>query len=334
MTCGQHQTMIDRSRPTSLAVASLILMVGLALLAAGCGLGARRGTASPPATAGADGTVVVPVGSSTQHLSVGGRSRSFRVYRPATLSSQGPTPLVVMLHGGYGNADNAESDYGWDGQADTDHFVMAYPDGLNHAWNVGGGCCGTPGRDQVDDVAFITHMVTTIGRELAIDPARIYATGISNGGLMAYRLACDTDVFAAIGPDSATLMGTCPSPAPVSVIHIHGLSDDRIPFTGGPGGGFATVVNGPPVPTVVAMWRSVDRCATPTVTTAGVVTTSVATCPSGRSVELITIAGAGHQWPGGKAPGLVGRAIGLDEPSTALAATPTIWAFFQAHPKS
>ncbi len=207
-----------------------------------------------------------------------------------------------MIHGGYGSAQNAETDYGWDGQADADRFVVAYPDGVGHAWNVGGGCCGTPGRDQIDDVAFLTQMVTTIGHEVPIDPARIYATGISNGGLMAYRLACDTDVFAAIGPDSATLMGTCPSPAPVSVIHIHGLSDDRIPFTGGKGTGFATVVDGPPVPTVVAMWRSVDGCAAPTVTTAGVVTTSVATCPSGRAVELITITGAGHQWPGGKSP--------------------------------
>jgi polyhydroxybutyrate depolymerase len=325
--------MIEPSRQRRVAARSVIVLVVLATLAAGCGLGARRGIASPPASTGADGTVTLPVGSSTQHLTVGGRSRSFRVYRPASLPTTGSAPLVVMLHGGYGNAENAETDYGWDGQADADQFVVAYPDGLNHAWNVGGGCCGTPGRDQIDDVAFITQMVSTIGHELPVDPARIYATGISNGGLMDYRLACDTDVFAAIGPDSATLMGACPSPSPVSVIHIHGLADDRIPFTGGKGTGFASVVDGLPVPTVVAMWRSVDHCTPPTATTAGVVTTSVATCPSGRAVELITVAGAGHQWPGGKPPGLIGRAIGLDEPSKALAATPTIWAFFAAHPK-
>ncbi len=326
--------MISRSNAKSIAVPGLALLVCLAIVASGCGLGSRRGTASPPATTGANGTVTLPVGSSTQHLTVGGRSRSFRVYRPASLSSRGPAPLVVMIHGGYGSAQNAETDYGWDGQADADRFVVAYPDGIGHAWNVGGGCCGSPARDHIDDVAFITQMVTTIGHEVPIDPARVYATGISNGGLMAYRLACDTHVFAAIGPDSATLMGTCPSPAPVSVIHIHGLSDDRIPFTGGKGTGFATVVDGPPVPTVIAMWRSVDGCAAPTVTTAGVVTTSVATCPAGRSVELITITGAGHQWPGGKGHGLIGRAMGLDQPSTALAATPTIWAFFQAHPRT
>ncbi len=327
--------MMKRSRPTSVAVLGLILMVVVALVASGCGLGARRGTPSPPATAGSDGVITLPVGSSTQHLTVGGRSRSFRVYRPASLPGQGSVPLVVMIHGGYGSADNAEDDYGWDPQADADRFVVAYPDGVGHAWNVGGGCCGTPGRDHIDDVAFITQMVATIGHELPIDPARIYATGISNGGLMDYRLACDTNVFAAIGPDSATLMGTCPAPAAVSVIHVHGLSDDRIPFNGGKGTGFATVVDGPPVPTVVAMLRSIDRCAAPTTTTAGVVTTSVATCPAGRSVELITITGAGHQWPGGKPPRpLIARIMELDQPSHALDATQTIWAFFQAHPKA
>ncbi len=312
----------------------MAVVVALASLAAGCGLVSHGGTASPSVTAGPDGTIVLPAGSSTQHLRVDGRDRSFRVYRPASLPSGQPVPLVVMIHGGYGSAENAEDDYGWDGQADTGHFVAAYPDGVGHAWNGGGGCCGTPGRDNIDDVAFITQMVKTISHELAIDPNRIYATGISNGGLMDYRLACDTDVFAAIGPDSATLMGTCPSPSPVSVIHIHGSADDRIPFNGGKGTGFATVVDGPPVPTVIGMWRSVDRCAPPTTTTAGVVTTSVATCPSGRSVELITIAGAGHQWPGGTPPRpLVARIMQLDQPSHALDATATIWAFFEAHPK-
>jgi polyhydroxybutyrate depolymerase len=313
-------------------LATAVVLAGVVGLVAGCGLGRRDTVASPPAVTGAGGVVTVPVGSSSQHLKVGGLERTFRVYRPSNLGTR-PAPLVVMLHGGYGSAANAESDYGWDQQAGAAGVVMAYPDGRNHAWNVGGGCCGTPGRDHTDDVAFITQVVDTVAREIPIDPRRVYATGISNGGLMAYRLACDTDRFAAIGPDSATLMGSCDHPDPVSVIHVHGLSDDRIPFQGGQGSGFASVVDGPAVPSVVAMWRSVDQCPSPTSTTAGVVTTAVASCPDGRSVELITIAGAGHQWPGGKGPGVIGRAIGLDPPSNALDATATIWAFFAAHPK-
>jgi len=148
--------------------------------------------------------------------------------------------------------------------------------------------------------------------------------------MLAYRLACDTRLFAAIGPDSATLLGSCAHPAPVSVIHIHGTADHNIPYEGGQGNGYAKI-DGPPVPSVVAGWRSVDGCAPPATSTAGPVTRSLATCPGGRAVELVTIAGAGHQWPGAVAKPVLERLLGLDPPSTALDATDTIWQFFSAH---
>jgi polyhydroxybutyrate depolymerase len=279
---------------------------------------------------GASAHVAVPVGSSTQTLEIGGRKRTFRVYRPAGLAD--PAPLVVMLHGGFGTAAQAEGYYGWDAEADAAHFLVAYPDGVDRAWNAGGGCCGTPAKQGVDDVGFITAMISTLRAEVAVDPDRVYATGISNGGLMAYRLACDTKLFAAIGPDSATLLGSCPSPAPVSVIHIHGTADHNIPYQGGPGDGPGNI-DGPAVPTVVAQWRATDGCPAPTATVAGVVATSVSDCPDGRAVELITIAGAGHQWPGSPPKPVIQRLLGLDPPSKALNATDAIWRFFAAHPE-
>jgi polyhydroxybutyrate depolymerase len=317
--------MSRRNRTTALGVLGAMLL----LVATACGAGNR--TTTTPAPTDSAGHVSLPVGSSIQHLTVDGRDRTFRVYRPSELAS--PAPLVVMIHGGYGDAGQAETSYGWDAQADEDHFVVAYPDGLNRAWNVEGDCCGKPAQQGVDDVAFITTMVHAIQQELPVDPKRIYATGISNGGMMSYRLACNTDLFAAIGPDSATLLGPCNDPAPLSVIHIHGLADTTIRFEGGMGEGRAHI-DGPPVPQVIAEWRSTDGCAAPTAHTSGAVTTSTATCPDGRTVELITIAGAGHQWPGSKGHGLIGRLMGLDPPSHALDATSTIWAFFTAHPKS
>jgi polyhydroxybutyrate depolymerase len=315
-----------RSRRVWLVVAALV-----AALVSGCGVGSS--VSSPPVTAGAGGVVHVPAGSSSQTIIVGGRSRSFHVYRPAALDTSRPVPLVVMLHGGFGDGLQAESTYGWDAEADHHDFVVVYPDGVAKAWNVdGGGCCGTPAKDHIDDVAFITRVVTTVQAELPIDPERVYATGISNGGIMSYRLACDTQLFAAIGPDSATLLGSCHAPSAVSVIHIHGTADTRIPYDGGMGSG-AGHIDGPPVPSVVATWRQVDGCAAAATTTAGVVTTSIASCPDDRSVELITIAGAGHQWPGSKPKSkLVAALLGSDPPSTALDATDTIWGFFAAHP--
>jgi polyhydroxybutyrate depolymerase len=242
-------------------------------------------------------------------IAFGGVDRVYRLYIPAGVPPA--APLLVMLHGGFGSAAQAERAYGWNQLADSAKFVVAYPDGMGRAWNSGGGCCGGPSRDGVDDVGFITAAVRDIAGNVGIDPARIYATGISNGGMMAYKLACNTAVFAAIGPDSATQLDACPAPSPTSVLHIHGTADRLIRYDGQPGVGFATI-DGPPVPDVNAFWRTVDQCAPPATTVDGSVTTSVADCPGGRSVELVTVAGGGHDWP--------------------PFATKMLWDFFAAHP--
>jgi polyhydroxybutyrate depolymerase len=297
-----------------------------AAVAAVTALAGCRGQSSQ--AAGRASAAAVPVGSSPHDISVGGVTRSYIVYRPADLSAA--APLVVMLHGGFGSASQAEKSYHWNAEADAGHFLVAYPDGLNRAWNAGGGCCGVPGRTGADDTGFITAMVSAIEHAVPVDSSRVYATGISNGGIMAYDLACHTRVFAAIGPDSATELGGCPDPVPISVIAVHGTADKNIPYAGGEGDG-AAHIDGPSVPAVNASWRRTDNCAPPAVTTTGTVTTSVAGCPAGRAVELITIAGAGHQWPGAAPNLLAKRLLHTDPPSTALDATAVIWRFFAAH---
>ena len=155
---------------------------------------------------GTPGAESIPVGQSTQTIDVGGVSRSFHLYRPPGLSDG--APLVVMLHGGFGTGAQAERSYHWDSEADAGHFLVAYPDGLMRAWNAGS-CCGEPQRTNADDVGFITAMVGAIGQEIPIDRARVYATGMSNGAMMALRLGCQTDTFAAIAPVAGTLETDC-----------------------------------------------------------------------------------------------------------------------------
>jgi polyhydroxybutyrate depolymerase len=249
-------------------------------------------------------------GTSVHNINIGGRDRSYRLYKPAGVPAS--APLVVVLHGYSGSAAQAERDYKWDGLADSDKFVVAYPDGLNRAWNVNGeGCCGRPARQGVDDVAFITAAVADIARNVGIDSTRVYATGISNGGIMSYTLACNTGVFAAIGPDAATQLDPCRSPHPTSVMHIHGTADSLVPYKGGQG---FSVINGPSVTEVNAFWRNVDQCGAPAATTAGRVTTSTAACADNRSVVLMTIDGGGHvEWP--------------------PLFTQKLWEFFAAHPR-
>ena len=316
---------MSRRRLLAAALAALALVAALA----GCRAPSQQAAGQSTATAATSPAAApLPVGASTHVISVGGVNRSYIVYRPAVLPAA--APLVVMLHGGFGTASQAEKSYHWDAEADSGHFLVAYPDGLNRAWNAGGGCCGTPGRTGTDDIGFIAAMVSAIARAVPVNAGRVYATGISNGGIMAYDLACHTTVFAAIGPDSATELGDCPDPAPTSVIAIHGTADKNIPYDGGKGSGVAHI-DGPAVPAVNASWRQADHCAPPAVTTAATVTTSVATCPAGRAVELVTVAGAGHQWPGGVPSPVAQRLLGTDPPSTALDATQVIWTFFAAH---
>ena len=231
-----------------------------------------------------------PDGTSVHAMAVGGLNRTYRLYKAADLP---PTaPLVVMLHGGFGTGEQAEKSYGWDQLADS--------------------------------AKFITAMVGQIGDSLGVDRSRVYATGISNGGMMSYTLACSSGIFAAIGPDSATQLDACTAPHPTSVMHIHGTADRLIPYHGGQG---ASVANGPSVADVNAFWRNADRCGPPAVTTDGAVTTSTAGCAEGRSVVLISIDGGGHQWPGGTT--YLERG---DPMSKALNATQTFWQFFAAQP--
>ncbi|MCV7158925.1 polyhydroxybutyrate depolymerase [Mycolicibacterium brisbanense] len=248
----------------------------------------------------------VPDGQSVRHINVGGLDRIYRLYRPEGLPAS--AALVVMLHGGFGSAAQAERSYGWDSLADSAKFVVAYPDGVSRAWNVGG-CCGQPAKENIDDVGFINAVVADVRAGIGIDPRRVYATGMSNGGMMAFALACNSGTFAAIGPVSATQL-SCPNPRPISVMHIHGTADPMIRYDGGEGIGFARI-NGPPVLDVDASWRKVDQCGPPTVTTNGGVSTSTATCPDNRAVVLSTVEGGGHDWP--------------------PFATTALWQFFAAH---
>jgi polyhydroxybutyrate depolymerase len=267
-------------------VIRLIALLGMALALSGC---SRPHHTETP----------LPTGTTVHTMPFGGMDRTYRVHRPAGLTAA--APLVVMLHGAFGDGQQAENSYGWDQLADNAKFVVAYPDGVGHTWNAHG-CCGTAEQENIDDVGFITTMVGEISAAMPIDQSRVYATGISNGGIMTYALACNSGIFAAIGPDAATQIDPCPAPHPTSV-------------------------NGPPIPDVNAFWRKVDQCGPPDVTTKAPVTTSTAACADRRSVELITIDGGRHQWPGGTT--FLER---FGTTTHVLNATDTIWQFFAAHP--
>lgn len=303
-------------RPRRLLAGTLVAAAAVAVL----------GACQPSPTGG------LPDGSSTHLLTVGSVTRSYRTYVPAGLDRSAPNSLVVMLHGGFGSAKQAEDDYGWDQMADIGRVVVAYPDGENRSWNAGT-CCGPAAEKGVDDVEFVSRVVAAIDAKIPLDPHRIFVTGMSNGAMMAQRLACETNLFAGVASVAGAEMVPCEHPSAASVLHVHGTADDHVPIDGTAGHGVGNVPLHTPVATSVAKWRTVDGCGSPVVTMDGPTTTDATTCPSGRAVTLITIDGAGHQWPGStKVLGPIRRLIGGDPPSTALDATEVIWQFFAEHP--
>ncbi|MCE1173488.1 MAG: hypothetical protein LWW77_02635 [Propionibacteriales bacterium] len=290
----------------------LVLAVVVTAVLTGCG--AHR---DPVASTGPEG---LGVGTTSITTQVAGQARHYLVHRPAGATPTSGYPLVVMLHGGLGSAAQAENAYGWDALADREQVVVVYPDGLDRTWNAGT-CCGTAQRTGTDDVAFVSQVVAEVSARVPIDPVRRFATGMSNGGMMTYRMACQAHLFAAVAVVSGTQLVDCSKASPTSVLHLHGAADPLVRLDGRRGTGVAHV-SGPPLATVLNGWRQRDSCPTFTTTRAGAVTTATASCPQGRTVEWIVIAGGGHEWPG--APSSVNPG-GLD-------ATSLIWAFFQAHP--
>jgi polyhydroxybutyrate depolymerase len=269
--------------------------------------------------------------SQSYKLTDSDHDRSYLVYRPANLNKSNPVPLVIMLHGGFGSGSQAEHAYNWDVEADREGFVVAYPDGVGRSWNAGGMCCGSALRDNVDDLGFLTKLIATLIKSENIDPSRVYMTGMSNGAVMSYRYACEgTYPIAAIGPVSGTASFVCAKPHAVSVMEIHGVDDHNIPIEGGQGSKGVTKGAWLPVQQTLDTFRSANNCQTSSTQQSGPVHITVWNCADSHSVNLITIDGAGHQWPGSKPrTGLMGMLMNPDTPSQSLDATSTLWTFFK-----
>lgn len=274
-----------------------------------------------------------------QSLTVQGRT--VLVHVPATLDTSQPVPLVLALHGGGGHAEYMADDarYGLQAKADEAGFIVAFPNGYSKlpggkfaTWNAGG-CCGDARDRQVDDVGFARAVVAAVQARWRVDAGRVFATGMSNGGMLAHRLACDAaDVFRAV----ASVAGTdaterCTPSRPISVLHIHARDDTHVLFGGGAGPGAfrdtSKVMNFVSVPETISRWVARDRCTGPAQRTwevPGAYCETTTGCADGREVQLCVTETGGHSWPGA---GTVRR--GKAPASKALDANDAIWRFFE-----
>jgi polyhydroxybutyrate depolymerase len=270
-------------------------------------------------------------------IEVGGRTRTYFVHTPPGYDGKTHLPMVIVIHGGGGNAENAEKMSRMSAKADQENFLVAYPNGTGRfderflTWNTGN-CCGYARRENVDDVAFFRALIDQLEKNYPVDPQRLYVTGMSNGGMMTYLAGCNlADKIAAIAPVAGAQNFDCHPSQPLSVIGFHGTADENVPFNGGTG---TKSIGGPrvdkPVSYAINFWVAEDGCSpTPQHTEAGSLRTDVySNCKGGTAVELNAIVGQGHAWPGGDR---ITRL--LDAPAETVSATDLMWIFFQQHPK-
>lgn len=288
-------------------------------------------------SAGCSGTTTLTAGATTAlTLMHGGLPRTFRVHVPTGYDGSAPAPLVLMFHGGGGSGRQFEErSSNMNPIADREGFVAVYPDGtgaLLRTWN-GGGCCGSAVTGDVDDVGFVGAVLDRLESELCVDLSRFYASGMSNGGIMSHRLACEIpERFAAMAPVAGAEMApTCTPTVSVPLMHIHGSEDAHVPPPGGEGCGLAGVPF-PPLDDTMEARRVVNGC---DATTEERFVEGDGTCVgyTGCEADVLRcmVEGGGHNWPGGEPPAGVTDCPSDGGQSTTFVASEVIWRFFRDH---
>ena len=278
--------------------------------------------------------IVLPLGllaqTSIDSIYSGGYWRNYILHLPAGYSPSNKYPLVINMHG-YGSNANSQMLYSeFNNVADTSSFITVHPNGLFNAWNAG---FLNPYHSGPDDVGFISELIDTLDKKYSVNTSRVYATGMSNGGFMSYRLACELkDKIAAIAPVTGLMHDStkyyCQSHCEVPVLHIHGTNDATVNYNGQNG-----IYGG--ADSTAKYWALRNGCnSTPiltnlpnTVTTDNSTVTKIEyqNCTDSAQVILYRVNGGGHTWPGA-----------IDVPSLGVTnkdikATHHIWRFFEQH---
>ena len=268
-------------------------------------------------------------------LTVDGLTRTYVLNLPPNYYDRSPSdfPLVIGLHGGGGSASQFESDYRVTAFANESEFIVVYPEGIQsngilglRTWNAGT-CCDYASEHQIDDVKFIRELIDELVSHYNVNPKRVYAAGMSNGGMMAYRLACEIpEKIAAIAAVSCSMVVSqpCYPKRAVPILHLHSVLDEKVPYQGGIG------IRGyyfPPIDSVLHAWSAENSCSNPApviVHQDGYDFLKWSPCEKNTTIEYYLTQDGGHAWPGG----LKSRSA-ADTPSEAIKANELLWEFFQ-----
>lgn len=225
-------------------------------------------------------------------VDVDGVERRYDLFVPTTYDPTADAPLVVNFHGLLGSPSQQADFSQFNPYADNHGMLVAYPEGIGQSFNAGV-CCGTASSTGVDDVGFARALVQDVAAKMCVDPKRVYATGMSNGGHMAHRLACEAaDVFAAAASVTGvlSLAGPCAPSRPISMVQYHGTADTIVSYNGFPA-----------VPAMMEQWAARNGCSAQSEVIfdqGDMLCETWPGCDAGVEVTLCTIEGGGHCWPG------------------------------------
>ena len=247
--------------------------------------GGSEDTGPPPAAC--DVEVPLEPGDYERTLDHGGVMR--RYYLHVSPSAESSAPLVVNMHGFLSNP-TMQSDWSeMIGAADPRGVIVVHPEGLDNSWNAGS-CCGNSSGAGVDDVGFIRAVVEDVASAVCVDPQRVYATGLSNGGFMSNRLACEAaDLFAAVAPVVGALRipyEECVPERPMPVFAFNGVQDPLVPIADGE--------------STIDRWVEIDGCDPEPIVEEldGGTCRTWTGCDGDGDVRMCTLDPMGHCWPG------------------------------------
>lgn len=268
-------------------------------------------------------------------LEVEGRTRRADLVIPETPVN--PRALVLVFHGHGGSARRMARVTRFKQLAADEGIYVLFPEGtgwLNfppRGWNAGY-CCGYSAKKSINDLAFVDQLTKRVIDDYQIDRNRIFAAGVSNGGMMAYRLACDLpDLFAAVGVVAGSMRPEdCGSGSPVSVLSVHGREDLLVPYEGGISEHAKDGRQDASTEALIRFWAQRNACRASPRTEQSETWKLVeyADCAAGTSVKHYELIAQGHAWPGGRRGWWFG-----DKPDDSINATEALWQFFETHPK-
>lgn len=270
----------------------------------------------------------------------GGLARAYNLYVPSSYDGSTAVPLLLALHGRSGNGQRMANLTGFNTRAEAHGFLVAYPESLSGSWNY---LYGIPGAQSLpDDVGFLHAVAGAVADDYHIDPQRLFVTGLSMGGFMAQRLACDAEnpfaAFASVAASGyAAMPANCANPDSVDALYVHGTADQTVPWQGlgieDEAGNRQRVTLS--IAASVRFWVEHNRCDSeaksfdlpPAGQSPGTRVKVVASqdCAEDSSVVLYAVIGGGHNWPGsvGIIPPAVAGPVNLD-----IHASDVIWSFF------